>query len=60
MTAPQTTAQRAAALRERREALGVKQLVVFAHTDDHAAIKAAAAKLAARRAKLPTRKATSC
>ena len=50
MKVPKTPAQRAASLRERREALGVKQLMVFAHIDDHTAIKAVAADLAAHRA----------
>ena len=47
--APASGAKRAAALRQRREAQGIKQLAVWAHIDDHAAIKALVAQLAARR-----------
>jgi hypothetical protein len=46
-----TSAQKQALLRERRAALGIKQLVLMAHVDDHAALKGMAKKLAKKRAK---------
>lgn len=50
MTA-QTAAQRKAAERVRRTAAGLVRLELYAHLDDHAAIKALAAKLQRRRDK---------
>ena len=52
MTA-KTTAARVAALRERRTASGLARLELYAHPDDHAAIKSYAAKLARRRVRTP-------
>jgi hypothetical protein len=49
--APQATAARVAALRKRRTASGLTRLEVYAHPDDHAPIKAHAARLARKRAK---------
>ena len=46
-----TATNRMAALRQRRADEGLKRLELYAHTDDHAAIKAAAAKIAAKRAR---------
>ena len=48
---PKTTAARVAALRQRRVALGLKRLELYAHPADHAALKALAARLQLRRAK---------
>ncbi len=48
---PKTTAERVAALRAARDAQGLKRLELYAHPDDHAAIKEHAAKLAVKRAK---------
>ena len=48
---PKTPAARVAALRERRAALGLKRLEIYAHPADHAALKALAARLQLRRAK---------
>ena len=50
MTA-KTTAARVAALRERRAAKGLTRLELYAHPDDHAPIKAHAARLARKRAR---------
>jgi len=50
MTA-KTATQRSQALRAAREAAGIKRLDIYAHTDDHAAIKELAAKLEQKRAK---------
>lgn len=44
-------ANRMASLRQRRAAEGLKRLDLYAHPDDHAAIKAAAEKIAAKRAR---------
>jgi len=46
-----STAQRQAEKRARRAAEGLARLELFAHPDDHAAIKAYAARLQKRRAK---------
>jgi hypothetical protein len=48
-----STAARVAALRERRTASGLTRLEVYAHPDDHAAIKAHALRLARKRARTP-------
>jgi hypothetical protein len=45
-------AARVAALRERRAALGLTRLELYAHPDDHAKIKALAAKLQRKRSGL--------
>lgn len=45
-----TSAARVAALRERRAALGLTRCEIYAHPEDHAAIKAHAEKLAKKRA----------
>ena len=50
--AVKTTAERVAALRAARDALGLKRLELCAHPDDWPAIKALAEKLQRRRAKL--------
>lgn len=50
MTQVKTIAARVAALRERRAALGQTRLELYAHPEDHAAIKAHAEKLAKKRA----------
>lgn len=42
-------AARVAALRERRAALGLMRLELYAHPADHAALKALAAQLAKKR-----------
>ena len=47
--AAKTNAQRQADLRARREEAGLKQLVVYAHPDDHRAIKAHVEKTNAAR-----------
>ena len=49
MNAAKTTAARAAELRRRRDDLGLKRLELYAHPDDHDAIKALAAKLQRKR-----------
>ena len=46
------TAKRVAALRARRAALGQTRLELYAHPEDHPAIKALAEKLQRRRAKV--------
>ena len=52
MSAAKTTAERVAALRKRRADAGAMEVRgIFAHLDDHAAIKEHAAKLARKRAK---------
>jgi hypothetical protein len=48
-----TVAERVQALRQRREALGVTRLELYAHPDDHAALKVLADRLQRKRAKLP-------
>ena len=55
--APKTTAERVAALRSARDALGLKRLELYAHPDDWPAIKALAEKLHRRRAKVAKQKA---
>lgn len=47
-----TVAARVAALRARRAALGQTRLELYAHPEDHPAIKALAEKLQRRRAKV--------
>lgn len=49
MNAAKTTAARVAELRQRRDDLGLKRLELYAHPDDHEAIKALAAKLQRKR-----------
>ncbi len=44
-----TTQERVAALRQRRAELGLTRLELYAHPDDHEAIKALAAKLQGKR-----------
>ena len=44
-----TAAQRQADLKARRAALGITRCAIWAHKDDHAALKAYARELAARR-----------
>ena len=51
MSSPKTTSARVAALRERRAAIGVTRLELYAHPEDHAALKALAGKLSRRRAR---------
>lgn len=46
-----TVAARVAALRQRRAVLGLKRLEIYAHPDDHPALKALAAKLQSARDK---------
>jgi hypothetical protein len=50
--AVKTTAERVAALRAGRDALGLKRLELYAHPDDWPAIKVLAEKLQRKRAKL--------
>lgn len=45
MNAAKTTAARVAELRRRRADLGLTRLELYAHPDDHEAIKSLAAKL---------------
>ena len=52
MNAAKTTSERVQALRAARDALGLKRLELYAHPEDWPAIKALAAKLQRRRAKL--------
>jgi hypothetical protein len=52
MNAAKTTAERVAAMRQDRDALGLKRLELYAHPEDWPAIKALAEKLQRRRAKL--------
>lgn len=49
MNAAKTTAARVAELRQRRADLGLTRLELYAHPDDHEAIKKLAAKLQRRR-----------
>ena len=51
MSSPKTTTARVAALRARRAALGLTRLELYAHPEDHAALKALAEKLQRKRAK---------
>ena len=51
MNAAKTSAQRMNETRDRRAALGLVRLELYAHPDDHEAIKAHAAKLQRKRAK---------
>lgn len=53
MSAAKTTAERVAAMRQARDALGLKRLELYAHPEDWPAIQALAKKLARKRAKLP-------
>lgn len=57
MSAAKTTAERVAALRAAREAKGLKRLELYAHPDDHAAIKEHAAELARKREREAKRQA---
>lgn len=57
MSAAKTTAERVAALRAARDAKGLKRLELYAHQDDHAAIKEHAAKLARKREREAKRQA---
>lgn len=50
MTA-ETVAERVQALRKRRKALGLRRLELYAHPDDHAAIREKAKQLQAKRLK---------
>jgi hypothetical protein len=49
MRAAKTAAERIRLMRERREALGLTRLELYAHPDDHQAIKDTAARLQRRR-----------
>lgn len=49
MNAAKTAAQRVREVRQRRAAAGLVRLELWAHPDDHEAIKEAAAKLQRRR-----------
>lgn len=49
MNAAKTTAARVAELRQRRADLSLTRLELYAHPDDHEAIKALAAKLQRKR-----------
>ena len=57
MNAVKTTAERVAALRAARDALGLKRLELYAHPDDWPAIKALAEKLRRKRARLVAKRA---
>ena len=52
MSPAKTTSERVAAMRAARDALGLKRLELYAHSEDWPAIKAFAEKLQRRRAKL--------
>jgi len=58
MTA-KTPSERVQALRQRREAIGLTRLEVYAHPDDHEGIKAHAALLQRRRLRADAKKATA-
>lgn len=49
MTTAKTTTERVAAMRAARDAAGLKRLELYAHIDDHAAIKSLAKRLLADR-----------
>jgi hypothetical protein len=49
MTCAKPISKRVAALRERRASLGLKRLEIYAHPEDHQAIKATARRLAKKR-----------
>jgi hypothetical protein len=51
MAAAKTGTERMREMRQRREALGLVRLELYAHPGDHAAIKALAAKLQGKREK---------
>jgi hypothetical protein len=51
MSPAKTTAERVAAMRAARKALGLKRLELYAHPDDWPAIQQLAIKLQMRRAK---------
>ena len=51
MSPAKTTAERVAALRAARDALGLKRLELYAHPDDWPAIKALAERLERKRKK---------
>ncbi len=53
--APKTTAERVAAMRAARDALGLKRLELYAHPEDWPQIKALAEKLQRKRARLLAR-----
>ena len=55
--AVKTTAERVAALRAARDALGLKRLDLYARPEDWPAIKALAEKLQRRRARLMAKRA---
>ena len=55
--AVKTTAERVAALRAARDALGLKRLELYAHPEDWPAIKALAEKLQRKRARLAAKRA---
>lgn len=57
MNAAKTTSERMAAMRAARDAAGLKRLELYAHPLDWPAIKAHAAKLAARRQRRDKREA---
>ena len=57
MSAAKTTAERVAALRAARDAMGLKRLELYAHPEDWPALKALAEKLQRRRAKLVVKRA---
>ena len=57
MSPAKTTAERVAALRAARDALGLKRLELYAHPEDWPAIKALAEKLQRRRARLVAKRA---
>ena len=56
MSPAKTTAERVAALRAARDALGLKRLELYAHPDDWPAIKALAEKLQKRRVRAATKR----
>lgn len=49
MPTAKTAAERVADMRQRRQAAGLTRLEVYAHPDDHAAIRAYAARLVRKR-----------
>lgn len=57
MSAAKTAAERVAAMRAARDAMGLRRLELYAHPDDWQAIKALAEKLQRKRARLVAKRA---
>lgn len=56
MSPAKTTAERVQAMREAREALGLKRRELYAHEADWPAVKALAARLAKKRARMAAKR----